>query len=384
MGTSMTTNSCSDEVRADPSDRLWIDVITVAGEKCILVFALDITEQKQAREELIWKTALLEAQMDSALDGILVVDDRAKRILQNERLFQLFKVPKDIADDDDDTKLLQHVASQAKYPEQFSKRVAYLYSHPDKIGRDEIELEDGTILDRYSAPVRDKAGKYYGRIWAFRDITESRKLEVQFRQSQKMESVGQLAGGVAHDFNNILAVISMQAGLLAEEKNITPMQSGLLREMEGAVQRAADLTRQLLMFSRRQNMQLRDLDLNAVVTDISKMLRRILGEHIESRFNSSLQPLYVNADAGMMDQVLMNLIVNARDAMPEGGRIIIETSEVEFDELAAAQVSQARPGIFACLSVSDTGCGIPPENLPHIFEPFFTTKDIGKGTAASG
>jgi PAS domain S-box-containing protein len=212
------------------------------------------------------------------------------------------------------------------------------------------------------------------------DITKRKQLEEQFRQSQKMEAIGQLASGVAHDFNNILAVIQLQAGLLKAEQNISAKQLDFASEIEKSTQRAADLTRQLLLFSRKQALQPRDLDLNEVVTSITKMLQRTLGEDVQMQFEFSPQPLLIHADAGMVDQILMNLSVNARDAMPKGGQLIIETSAVEFDEITAAQTSQARPGSFACVSVSDTGGGIPPEVLPKIFEPFFTTKAVGKGT----
>ncbi len=213
-----------------------------------------------------------------------------------------------------------------------------------------------------------------------RDITENRKLEEQFRQSQKMEAFGQLAGGVAHDFNNILAVIQMQAGMLRMEQDLSQMQMDYAAEIEKASQRAANLTRQLLLFSRRQTLQLRDINLNDAVANITKMLRRILGEDVQMHFKYASQTLIIHGDAGMMDQVLLNLTVNCRDAMPKGGDLFIETSFVEFDELAVAQSYKARPGTFACLGVSDTGCGISPEHLPRIFEPFFTTKDVGKGT----
>ena len=340
----------------------------------------DLTRRKRTEAELIWKTAFLEAQLDSALDAILVVDDRTKRIFQNQRLLKLFNVPDDIARDNEDASLLQYVTDQVKNPKQFIERVAYLYANPGETGRDEIELADGRIMDRYSAPVRDKAGKYYGRIWTFRDITAQRKLEEQVRQSQKMEAIGQLASGVAHDFNNILAVISMQAGLLGSEKGASQEQSELVGEIESAIQRAANLTRQLLLFSRKQTMQLCDVDLNDIVLNITRMLQRVLGEDIQMQFKYEPRPLFIRGDAGMIDQVLMNLTLNARDAMPKGGHLFIETSCVDFDELEAAQSPQSRPGSFTCLSVSDTGIGIPPEILPEIFNPFFSTKDIGKGT----
>jgi CheY-like chemotaxis protein len=195
-----------------------------------------------------------------------------------------------------------------------------------------------------------------------------------------MEAVGQLASGVAHDFNNILGVIQMQSDLLKSESALSPAQSGYASEIGEAVERAAALTRQLLLFGRKEKMQARELDLNQSINDMTKMLRRTLGGNIELQFKFSMQPLFVNADAGMIDQVLMNLAVNARDAMPKGGKIVIEVSAVIFDESIKDQYVQASPGSFVCLSVSDTGNGIPPEILPKIFEPFFTTKDVGKGT----
>jgi PAS domain S-box-containing protein len=213
-----------------------------------------------------------------------------------------------------------------------------------------------------------------------RNITENRKLEEQLRQSQKMEAIGQLAGGVAHDFNNILAVIQMQSDLLKNDGNLSPNQLDLARQIGATAQRGAALTHQLLLFSRKQVLQLRDLDLNQSINSMAKMLQRTLGEDIQLQFKFTLQPLIIHADPVMMDQVLMNLVVNSRDAMPKGGCLVIETSVVDFDELAGSQSPQARSGPFVCLSVSDTGSGIPPEILPHIFEPFFSTKSVGKGT----
>jgi len=233
---------------------------------------------------------------------------------------------------------------------------------------DELRLLDGLATDISFA------------VEISQQDSERAKLEEQFRQSQKMEAFGQLAGGVAHDFNNILAVIQMQAGMLQTEPDVPPTQMHFAAEIEKAAERAANLTRQLLLFSRRQTLQLRDLDLNDVVVNITKMLYRILGEDIKMQIIYAPQPLFIHADTGMMDQILMNLTVNSRDAMPKGGQLIIETSVVELDEPAASQTDHARPGSFACLSVSDTGGGIPAEILPHIFEPFFTTKDVGKGT----
>lgn len=581
-------------------------------------------ERRKAEEELRWRTAFFEAQVDSAIDGILLVDRQGRKILQNNRVKELCKIPDAIAGDTDSNKQVEFIAGRVKDPEKFVGEVARLRSHPEAVSRDELEFLDGTVLDRYSSPVRDRQGNYYGRIWTFRDITERKKAEAelaylaaivesaddaitsmdlqgivtswnaaaerifgytaeeivgrpvmplvpphlqneavdlveairrdqsfrsfetvrlrkdgqlidvsitispiknregeivgiskivkditdlkhaeksharlakaveqtgetilitdtqgtilyanpafektsgyrceealgrnpamlksgrhdaefyrkmwevlergetwnghfinrrkdgtlyeedatispvrdatgsiinyvavkrdvthevemreQLYQSQKLKSIGQLAGGVAHDFNNTLAVISMQIGILQGASNLLPHQGELISEMEGAVENGAALTRQLLIFSQRQTLQLHDIDLNESVKSLGKMLRRILGEDVEMEFKASPEPLVIHADAGMIDQILMNLTVNARHAMPEGGHLVIETLATELDELAASQSTEARPGRYACLSVSDTGCGIAPENLERIFEPFFTTKEVGKGT----
>jgi PAS domain S-box-containing protein len=250
--------------------------------------------------------------------------------------------------------------------------------HPDSETR-QLEIVKG--------PVRDGTGRVTGVQGFFWDITERRKaeeahrsVEAQLRQVQKMEAIGQLSGGVAHDFNNILTVIQCHASLMETDPALPKELHEAVTEISEAAQRAANLTRQLLAFSRRQTLRPSDLDLNEIVANLAKMLQRIVGEDISVHLHFSPIPAQVHADASMLDQVMLNLVVNARDAMPEGGKLEIETHVCELDEAAARLTPDARPGEFVCLSVSDTGCGMTPEVRTRIFEPFFTTKDVGKGT----
>jgi signal transduction histidine kinase/CheY-like chemotaxis protein len=212
-----------------------------------------------------------------------------------------------------------------------------------------------------------------------RDITEHKELEAKLRHSQKMEAIGQLAGGVAHDFNNILTVIQGHASLLKGEavcEDQTARDS--VEQIAEAAERAASLTRQLLAFSRKNVMQPVDLDVNEVVAAMIRMLHRILGEDIALHVELSPAPLYVHGDRSMMDQIILNLAVNARDAMPGGGSLTVRTSEEPIN--GARETTESSAGRFARLSVIDTGEGIEPAHLTRVFEPFFTTKEVNQGT----
>jgi nitrogen fixation negative regulator NifL len=217
-------------------------------------------------------------------------------------------------------------------------------------------------------------------IASVRDVTERKQLEEQVRQSQKLDTVGQLAGGVAHDFNNVLTVIQGHASLLLDKGDLAPDIASSLKEIYSAGERAANLTRQLLVFSRKQEIRTQTMNLNEVIKDVTKMLRRLLDEDIALRVDFATPLPNIQADAGMMGQVLMNLVVNARDAMPRGGRLSVRTAPVTLDAERTRRHGEARPGEVVWLSVSDTGSGISPEVLSHIFDPFFTTKEPGKGT----
>jgi PAS domain S-box-containing protein len=212
------------------------------------------------------------------------------------------------------------------------------------------------------------------------DETERRKTEQQLRQAQKLEAIGTLAGGVAHDFNNILGVIIGHGQLLLEQPEIGSTARRRAQEILNAGRRAASLTRQLLAFSRKQELQPAVLNLNRVIEDVDKMIRRLIGDNIEVRTLLATDLENVNADPGQMEQVILNFCVNARDAMPEGGRIIIETHNVEVDELLAKQHFPMQPGRYVQLAVSDSGIGMDKQTLSQVFEPFFTTKGPEKGT----
>ncbi|HUZ46323.1 MAG TPA: PAS domain S-box protein [Terriglobia bacterium] len=212
------------------------------------------------------------------------------------------------------------------------------------------------------------------------DATERKSLEEQLRQSQKMEAVGRLAGGVAHDFNNLLTIVSGYCHLLLDSSEVGERERSGIKEIKKASERAALLTRQLLAFSRKQVLAPRVLDLNAVISNLEKMLRRLIGEDVELVTIPCAELGRVKVDPGQVEQIIMNLAVNARDAMPKGGQVIIETANVDLDESYVHSHVPCQPGKYVMLTVSDTGSGMDIETQKHIFEPFFTTKGKGKGT----
>ncbi len=242
--------------------------------------------------------------------------------------------------------------------------------------------KDGSLftVEHCITPVKDSSGAITHFVAVSQDITARKDLEAQLRQAQKMEAVGRLAGGVAHDFNNLLTVISGRAHILL---NRLGQDDSLRRDAEligKTAERAAGLTRQLLAFSRQQVLQPKLLDLNAIVADAAAILQRLIGEDIRLETAPGLALWRVEADPTQIEQIIMNLAVNARDAMPDGGRLTIETANVEVNEAEAASHPEASPGPHVLLSVRDTGLGMDAETLSHMFEPFFTTKEPGKGT----
>jgi two-component system, cell cycle sensor histidine kinase and response regulator CckA len=470
---------------------------------------LTVLQLQRTQEELKGKTAFLEAQVHSSLDGILVVDEQGKKTLQNQRLADLLKIPPNIAGDPDDEKQLRWVTRATRNPEEFIKKVAYLYSHSHETSRDEIELRDGTILDRYSSPVVGKDGRYYGRIWTFRDITERKRAEdnlreseekfrqlaenisdvfwmtssdlqqvhyaspayeqiwgravasviahpqewaeailpedrervhatfgrliagepsvsVEFRiarpdgevrwihsrgfqvrdgagtvirltgiasdvterkrieaqmfQTQRLETVGKLAGGVAHEFNSILTAIIGQTELIISD---LPVDSRLAKnaiEIRQAAGRAAALTRQLLAYGRKQILQPETIDLNAMLAGMESTLQHLAGRNVDVRIVPAPGLKAVKMDPGQMEQVIVNIVMNAAAVMPNGGKLTLETANTTLDQDYAGQFQDLKAGEYVMLAITDTGPGISPEVRKHLFEPFFSTKGVGEGS----
>ncbi len=272
-----------------------------------------------------------------------------------------------------------------------------LKDHPDEIPAILEKIARGESIDHYESvrvakdgrrldvsisvsPLRNAAGDIVGASAIARDITAQKRAEGQLRQAQKMEAIGRLAGGVAHDFNNVLGIINACAEFLRDRIDPAAEPSLYVENIKKAIERGTSLTKQLLAFSRTSAIQPRILDLNERLKDISKLLRPLLGEDVEILIVPRTPSAIVEADPGQLDQIVVNLAVNARDAMPRGGKFILETSLVKLDEGFAEQQQAMAPGKYVMLAVSDTGSGMDETTMARIFEPFFTTKEAGQGT----
>ncbi|HTA88334.1 MAG TPA: ATP-binding protein [Polyangiaceae bacterium] len=269
----------------------------------------------------------------------------------------------------------------------FDSWLTDVFAHQDKCTCEVVLLRDNLPPLSVELEAKLSLDGQSGRA-VLTDITSRKILEEELRQAQKMEVIGQLAGGVAHDFNNILAAMMLNLGVLRAEGE-SPAQAeteteteteAALRNLDALAQRASSLTSQLLLFGRRQVMQLQRLELNGALTHLRGMLERLLGEEISCSLHAAVPELWVDADLAMLEQAVMNLCLNARDAMPNGGTLTLETSVATFDAASARVEPKSRPGQFVCVRVSDTGCGMNADVQKHLFEPFFTTKKLGQGT----
>ena len=354
---------------------------------CVLGIAHDITERKRAEEALRASEQRFRIAAEQSSDLIYEWDARTGRIEYHtpiERLYErTVRQPPESVEDwarriyhEDQERVIAASRRELEMGEPFNEEYRFLAS-------------DGTWrhFSHRAIPILDQSGRVSRTIGLITDITQKKhaeqereKLQAQLTQAQRLEAVGRLAGGIAHDFNNLLTVINGYSALILNKLHERdPIQHGVL-EIKKAGERAAALTQQLLAFSRRQILQPKVLNLNAVVSGIETMMRRLVGEDVS--LTTQLDPAlgFVTADAGQLEQVLMNLVVNARDAMPDGGRLVIKTSNVEVDQAFAGQHPEARTGPHVLLSVSDTGKGMSEEDKARIFEPFFTTKKEGEGT----
>ncbi|HEV2691574.1 MAG TPA: PAS domain S-box protein [Verrucomicrobiae bacterium] len=352
--------------------------IQFEGRPALLFHVRDVSERHAAETALRSSEALFRSVWENSVDGMRLTDENGNIVAVNGAYCRLVGIPQ--------TKLEGRAfsivyAAGADWEQMLQNhRQNFRSGYAETKAERSFTLHDGRpvvfeITDTYV----ESGGKPRLLLSMFRDITLQKRLEEQLRQSQKMEAIGQLAGGVAHDFNNILTIILGHASLLTMQ-SLDPKALVSANQIKQASERAAGLTRQLLAFGRKQIVNPRPLDLNRVVGGMTEMLGRLLGEDIALQLNFSGEPAVVEADPTMLEQILLNLSVNSRDAMPKGGRLGIRISLRDVDTAHLRKSLEASPGKFVCLSHTDTGGGIPPENLQRIFEPFFTTKELGKGT----
>jgi len=352
--------------------------IEYGGKPALLLHVRDITERRAAETALQSSETLFRSVWENSVDGMRLTDENGVIVAVNDAYCKLAGLEAPSLEGKPFT--VVYAASQNGEAMLQQLREHFATRAEQRKREEQYTLHDGrTVALEISDSFIEVRGRPLLMLSLFRDITTQKRLEEQLRQSQKMEAIGQLAGGVAHDFNNILTVIHGHASLLATA-NLDDAATRSAHQIALAAERAAGLTRQLLTFSRRQLIQPKRLDMNKIVGNMTNMLGRILGEDVALQLNYSTAPATVEADAGMMEQVLLNLAVNARDAMPRGGQLSVRIAIVDVNESHVQRHPEARMGRFVCVSKADTGSGIPPENLSRIFEPFFTTKEVGKGT----
>jgi PAS domain S-box-containing protein len=361
----------------------WLEVcsspIEYNGKPALQSAFMNITERKNAEEALRDSKEYLD-RIINCLDDPVCIKDGKNRVTLVNKAFCAFtgKRPDELVGKNADQFLpdermdsVHSVHNEEQIVLETGKELVSQEEIPDKDGNIRTVLTKTTLL-------QDRSGRRQ-IVGVLRDITDYKRLEAQFLQVQKMEAIGVLAGGVAHDFNNLLSVIRGYTDLLMEEFEPGDQRREDLDQIEKAGQRAASLISQLLAFSRKQIFQPEVLNLNAIVSDMSKMLRRLIGEDIELTTVAQPELSFIHADPGQIQQIMMNLAINARDAMPKGGRLTIETANAYLDDECVRPHPAMKKGFYVMLAISDNGIGMDEATQARIFEPFFSTKETNKG-----
>lgn len=342
----------------------------------------ELTERKRAEKAVRRLTHFQETVIDNASIWLTVTDKQNRVVIWNKAAEKISGYSrKDVIGKDDlNARLYPDEAEREQILGQIETHIHHHDAPEDFETTIHRKDEQPRVVSWIFRELQDETGKSYGRITLGRDITEHRKLERQLRQSQKMEAVGRMAGGLAHDFNNLLTVIRGYCDIALGKTGPKDPIYSKIKQIEKAAGRAESLTRQLLSFSRHQVMALRPINLNVLIQDMQKMLSRLIGADIELRTRLDENLGNIKADYSQLEQIIMNLVVNARDAMPGGGRLLLTTKNITLRDKQILNRQDRQPGDYVLLSISDTGCGMDSETREHIFEPFFTTKEKGKGT----
>jgi two-component system, cell cycle sensor histidine kinase and response regulator CckA len=356
---------------------------TVQGKPAVQVMVRDITARRESEETLRRQAEFIRAIAESTGEGLYAIDRSGRVTFMNSAAEEMIGWSREEL-------FLRDLHQMTHYRKQdgsaFPRHecpIIFAMENRTTIERDDVFIKkDGSMLSVTisASPLRSAQGETVGAVVAFRDSTERRRLEEQLLHAQKLEAVGRLAGGIAHDFNNILSVIAGYGELVLADLPEPGPTRGRVLEILRATERATGLTRQLLAFGRKQVIEPRVLDLNSTAQDVERMLRRLIGEDVDIHLKLAPDLGRIRADAGQIEQVIINLTVNARDAMPRGGKLTIETANVMLDEDAVRGFVDVKSGHYVRLCVSDTGVGMDRETREHLFEPFFTTKEPGKGT----
>jgi two-component system sensor histidine kinase/response regulator len=343
--------------------------LDLGGKVYVQAIVRDITERKKTEEQLLWKTAFFEAQVNSALDGILVIDNEGKKIIQNQRMAELWSIPQEFADAIDDRQQLEWVIKQSKYPQQFIERVTYLYAHPDEISHDEIELVDGKVLDRYTAPVRGKDGKHYGRIWSFRDVSERKRTELALRDAKKAaedanRAKSEFLANMSHEIRTPMNGVIGMTGLLLDT-DLSPQQVEYGETIRVSAEALLTIINDVLDLSKiesgRLEIEVSDFDLfETIEGTIEVISSQAQAKGIELlSFVESDVPTRLRGDAGQLRQVLTNVLGNAVKFTDRGEVSLRVTAQAETRTEALLQ-----------FEVKDTGIGVSPEAQARIFQAF--------------